>query len=97
MEQLAIELGVSQRIHFLGFRRDIPTLIQAANAVILISQQEALPRSIIEAMCLATDAIARAMMRVVEAPKSMAKMAEKARIKIQDYDIEQIIEQYAEI
>lgn len=124
IEQLAVELGVSEKVHFLGFRRDIPTLIQAANAVILISQQEGLPRSIMEAMCLNTpvigsdirgtrdllsdncgllvelgntEAIARAMMRVREDSESLAKMAEKARIKIKDYDIEQIIEQYAAI
>lgn len=55
--ELAQQLGIAQQIHFLGYRRDIPTLIQAASAVLLVSQQEGLPRSIMEAMCLNTPVI----------------------------------------
>ena len=44
-----------------------------------------------------TNALAMAMMRVVEDPESLAKMAEKAKVKMQDYDIEQIIKQYEDI
>lgn len=57
IEQLATALGITDQVHFLGYRTDIPTLIQAANAVLLVSQQEGLPRSIMEAMCLATPVI----------------------------------------
>jgi glycosyltransferase involved in cell wall biosynthesis len=57
MEELAQQLGIAKQVHFLGYRHDIPTLIQAANAVLLVSQQEGLPRSIMEAMCLNTPVI----------------------------------------
>lgn len=57
IKQLAVKLGIVERVHFLGFRTDIPTLIQAASAVLLISQQEGLPRSVMEAMCLNTPVI----------------------------------------
>jgi glycosyltransferase involved in cell wall biosynthesis len=57
MEELAQQLGIAKQVHFLGYRDDIPTLIQAANAVLLVSQQEGLPRSIMEAMCLNTPVI----------------------------------------
>ncbi|BAZ45862.1 putative group 1 glycosyl transferase [Chondrocystis sp. NIES-4102] len=57
IEQLAIQLDIASQVHFLGFRTDIPVLIQAAKAVLLVSQQEGLPRSIMEAMCLATPVI----------------------------------------
>lgn len=57
MKKLAVELGIAKQVHFLGYRHDIPTLIQAANAVLLVSQQEGLPRSIMEAMCLNTPVI----------------------------------------
>jgi glycosyltransferase involved in cell wall biosynthesis len=57
IEELAQELGIGQQVHFLGYRNDIPALIQAANAVLLVSQQEGLPRSITEAMCLSTPTI----------------------------------------
>lgn len=57
IEKLAQELGIKQQVHFLGYRNDIPALIQTANALLLVSQQEGLPRSIMEAMCLNTPAI----------------------------------------
>jgi glycosyltransferase involved in cell wall biosynthesis len=52
MKQLAIDLGVAARIHFLGQRNDIPALMKAANANILVSLQEGLPRSIMESLAL---------------------------------------------
>ena len=124
MKQLAQQLNIDKQLHFLGFRKDIPTLIQAARAVILVSQQEGLPRSIMEAMCLNTpvigsnirgtqdlledgcgllvelgdtDSLAQAMAKIVEDPQSAAKIAQKAKNKIVDYDIKQIIEEYTHI
>jgi glycosyltransferase involved in cell wall biosynthesis len=52
MQQLASELGIQNQVRFLGFRRDIPTLIGAAIATILVSEQEGLPRSIMESLCM---------------------------------------------
>ena len=124
MEALAKELDIDKQVHFLGYRKDIPTLIQVADAVLLVSQQEGLPRSIMEAMCLNTpvigsnirgtqdlledgcgllvelgdtDTLAEAMIQVVEDPERLAAMAEKAKVKIKDYDISQIIQQYTDI
>ncbi|MEY2858018.1 MAG: hypothetical protein RLZZ74_2330 [Cyanobacteriota bacterium] len=57
LKALTKELGIEKQVHFLGYRKDIPTLIQAADAVLLVSQQEGLPRSIMEAMCLNTPVI----------------------------------------
>ena len=39
MQALAEELGVRQRVHFLGWRRDIPALMRASIAVLLPSEQ----------------------------------------------------------
>jgi glycosyltransferase involved in cell wall biosynthesis len=124
IEALAQELGIKHQVHFLGYRNDIPALIQAANAVLLVSQQEGLPRSIMEAMCLNTptigsnirgtkdllengcgllvelgntDALAQAMIQVVKDPDSLAVMASKAQAKMASYDLEAIIQQYADI
>ena len=52
MRQLARELGVASRIHFLGNRSDVPVLMKAASANILVSQQEGLPRSVLESLAL---------------------------------------------
>ena len=37
-------------IHFLGYRRDVPTLLQISDVVTLLSYREGLPKSIMEAM-----------------------------------------------
>ena len=57
MKALAVELGVSERTFFLGFREDIPVLIRAARATLMVSLREGLPRSIMESLCLEVPAI----------------------------------------
>jgi glycosyltransferase involved in cell wall biosynthesis len=52
IEQLAIKLGVANRIHFLGRRSDIPVIMKAASANILVSGREGLPRTIMESLAL---------------------------------------------
>lgn len=39
-----------QDIHFLGYRRDVPSLLQVSDIVTLLSYREGLPKSIMEAM-----------------------------------------------
>lgn len=56
-EQLAQQLGLEQQVHFLGFRYDIPALISTSDLMLLTSQREGLPRSIMEAFCGATPVI----------------------------------------
>ncbi|UOQ45396.1 glycosyltransferase family 4 protein [Halobacillus salinarum] len=55
-------LGVSNYLLFLGYREDIPNLIQISDAVILTSEKEGLPRILMESMAfrkpiLATDVL----------------------------------------
>ncbi|HLY73625.1 MAG TPA: glycosyltransferase family 4 protein [Planctomycetota bacterium] len=57
LRRLARTLGIQDRVHFLGFRRDIPVLLRAARALILASEHEGLPRSVMEAMCMETPVI----------------------------------------
>ena len=57
MQQLATRLGVAKRVHFLGNRPDIPVLMRAASANILVSAQEGLPRSVLESLALETPTI----------------------------------------
>lgn len=52
MQQLAFDLGIQNQVHFLGIRQDIPALIRACVATLLTSQQEGLPRSVMESLCL---------------------------------------------
>jgi glycosyltransferase involved in cell wall biosynthesis len=46
------KLGLEDRVHFLGFRRDCPALMRASVAVLLPSRREGLPRSVMEALCM---------------------------------------------
>lgn len=52
MQKLASQLGVQNQVRFLGLRHDIPALMRAAVATILASEQEGLPRCVMESMCL---------------------------------------------
>lgn len=54
IKDLTNDLGIASRVHFLGYRRDVPVLIRASTATILPSEQEGLPRSILESLCMAT-------------------------------------------
>lgn len=61
LEVLARSLGVSARVHFLGFRADIPDLLGAADFFALPSLSEGLPLSVLEAMSQRLPVIASAV------------------------------------
>jgi glycosyltransferase involved in cell wall biosynthesis len=61
MQDLAAQLNIANQMHFLGFRRDIPVLIRASEALLLASQHEGLPRSAMEALGMATPVIGSAI------------------------------------
>lgn len=50
LEALARELGIEGRVHFLGYRRDIPLVLGMADVFCLPSFREGLPLSVMEAM-----------------------------------------------
>lgn len=60
LKELTNQTGVSNQIHFLGFRRDIKDLLCASDCFLFSSLQEGLPRSTMEAMaaglpCIVSD------------------------------------------
>jgi glycosyltransferase involved in cell wall biosynthesis len=57
LRDLSQQLGLERQVHFLGFRSNIPELIAAARATILVSQQEGLPRSVMESLAMGVPAI----------------------------------------
>jgi glycosyltransferase involved in cell wall biosynthesis len=57
LKTLATQLGIAQQVHFLGFCSDIPRFIYTATATLLVSEQEGLPRSVLEAMAMGVPAI----------------------------------------
>jgi glycosyltransferase involved in cell wall biosynthesis len=52
LRDLSRQLGLGNQIHFLGFRLDIPQLMSASRASILVSEQEGLPRSVMESLAM---------------------------------------------
>jgi glycosyltransferase involved in cell wall biosynthesis len=48
--QLAASLGLNQRVHFLGYRRDIPQIMQAADFFVFPSRYEACTLVLLEAL-----------------------------------------------
>jgi glycosyltransferase involved in cell wall biosynthesis len=55
--QLALDLGLADRVHFLGFLDDIRPLVACATALVLPSVREGLPVCVMEAMALETPVI----------------------------------------
>ena len=58
LETLAGELGVADRVHFLGFRTDIPDLVAIADLLATPAVQEGLPQNVVEAMAAGTPVLA---------------------------------------
>lgn len=52
LQALVNELQLTERVQFLGLRTDIPVLMRAAVATVLVSRQEGLPRSVMESLAL---------------------------------------------
>ena len=58
IEEYAKSQGVSERIVFLGYRRDIPQLCACADVFLHTSHQEGLPVAVMEAMACGTPVVA---------------------------------------
>jgi glycosyltransferase involved in cell wall biosynthesis len=58
LESLANDLGVGEKVHFLGLQRDMPALLDAADGFVLGSAWEGLPQVIIEAMAMEKPVVA---------------------------------------
>ena len=57
MRQHASALGLGRRVHFLGYRDDVPELMAISKLLLLPSLQEGLPMSVIEAMSMGVPVI----------------------------------------
>jgi len=61
LERLARELGVAGRVHFLGFRRDVPALLAGAALSVSASHAEGLSNAILESMAMRLPMVATAV------------------------------------
>jgi len=58
LKNLINKLGVADRVHFLGWREDLPAVIRQCDILVLTSLSEGLPRIIMEAMYLKKPVVA---------------------------------------
>ncbi|HEX4000467.1 MAG TPA: glycosyltransferase [Pirellulales bacterium] len=58
LEQRTAQLGLTDAVHFLGTRSDVPELLSVADVVLLTSHMEANPVSILEALAVGKPVIA---------------------------------------
>lgn len=66
LRALHAELGLGERVEFLGARSDVPRLLQAADAFLLTSISEGIPLTLIEAMASGLPCVATAVGGVPE-------------------------------
>jgi glycosyltransferase involved in cell wall biosynthesis len=66
LQSLAVQLGVRDRVRFLGLRHDVSELLRHAQLFVLASHWEGLPRSILEAMRAGLPVVATSLAGVPE-------------------------------
>ena len=65
--QLAARLGVADRVHFAGYREDLPAILAASDLLVLPSRWEGMPNVVLEAMAAARPVVAARVEGVGEA------------------------------
>jgi glycosyltransferase involved in cell wall biosynthesis len=65
-QRRALEAGISSRIHFLGFRSDVPDLLRAADCLVAPTRYEAYGLGVHEALCCGLPALVSATAGVAE-------------------------------
>lgn len=66
LERLALDLGLSTRVRFLGARDDVPELLAHSHCALLASRYEGAPLAVLEAMAAAVPVVATAVGGVPE-------------------------------
>jgi glycosyltransferase involved in cell wall biosynthesis len=67
LRQTVAELGLDDRVRFAGYRTDVPAILAASDALVLVSHREGLPRSVLEAMAAGIPVIGTETRGIVDA------------------------------
>jgi glycosyltransferase involved in cell wall biosynthesis len=85
LERLSGELGIGDRVHFVGWRADVPEILAAAEMLILPSRWEGMPNVVLEAMAAGKPVVATTAEGVVELLGERAAEQSVAVGKMQDF------------
>ena len=61
LQRLAADLGLGEKVRFLGHRQDVYDVIRAMDVFLLSSDQEGLPMAVLEALALGVPVVARSV------------------------------------
>jgi starch synthase (maltosyl-transferring) len=78
---LALDLGLATRVHFAGWRADVPSLLKASRLLVLSSAYEGMPNVVLEAMAAGLPVVATDVEGVREA---LGPAAEEQVVAAQD-------------
>jgi glycosyltransferase involved in cell wall biosynthesis len=66
LEKTADDRGLADRVHFLGFRTDVPRILARSEMLVLPSRWEGMPNVVLEAMAAGLPVVATAVEGVLE-------------------------------
>lgn len=98
LEEYAVKLNVSDRVHFLGYRKDIPALLHASDVFVFPSFREGLPVAVMEAMAAGVPVVAsriRGNVDLIEDgvngflcnPNDASEFAEKIKLLVDNVEL----------
>lgn len=61
LRSMAIRLGIKERVHFIGFREDVPKLLSILDLYVQPSRYEGMPNTLLEAMAVGCPIVASAV------------------------------------
>ena len=90
-ESLAIELGVADRVHFLGVRNDVPEILNTSDLVVMSSHWEGFGLAAVEGMASGKPTIASDVAGLSEVVKGAGMIFEHGNFKQLSYIIQQLM------
>ncbi|MCY2991942.1 MAG: glycosyltransferase [Planctomycetota bacterium] len=83
LQQMAVSLGIDARVHFTGWRPDVPQILAASALLVLPSRWEGMPNVMLEAMATALPIVA---VRTQGVDELLGPLAEPQSVALGDRD-----------
>jgi glycosyltransferase involved in cell wall biosynthesis len=105
LEEMARDLGLRTAVHFLGYRKDVPTILEALDVIVLSSTREGMPFVLLEALAMAKPVVAtdvyglgEIVREILRSPGNAKAMGATAReVVAKEFSLAEMLCQTAEI